>query len=134
MKSQIGHIQVNIDLTNIQFYKNFMKFLNFEIVAEMEEVVGYKDASGASIWFMKGSKEGMSDYDMKGVNHVAFYVDSIESVNASTEFLNNNNIKALFDTPRHRPEFSASESETYYQVIFESPDKFQFEIVYIGPK
>lgn len=134
MKSQLGHIQVNIDLTNFQFYKDLMKFLNFKTVTEMDEVIGYKDASGASIWFMKGSKEGTSDYDMKGVNHVAFYVDAIESVNASTEFLNRNSIKPLFDTPRHRPEFSQSENETYYQVIFESPDKFQFEIVYIGSK
>lgn len=40
----------------------------------------------------------------------------------------------IFDTPRHRPEFASNESETYYQIIFETPDKVQVEIVYIGAK
>ena len=37
-------------------------------------------------------------------------------------------------TPRHRPEFSASEHDTYYQIMFESPDRVLFEVVYEGPK
>jgi hypothetical protein len=39
----------------------------------------------------------------------------------------------LFETPRHRPEFS-SEDSTYYQIMFESPDRILLEFVYTGPK
>jgi hypothetical protein len=49
-------------------------------------------------------------------------------------YLKQHGIKALFETPRHRPEFSGSEAETYYQVMFESPDRILFEVVYTGPK
>ncbi len=37
-------------------------------------------------------------------------------------------------TPRHRPEFSQGPDQTYYQVMFESPDRVLFEVVYTGPK
>ena len=40
----------------------------------------------------------------------------------------------LFETPRHRPEFARDEQSTYYQVMFETPDRLLLEIVYIGPK
>ncbi len=40
----------------------------------------------------------------------------------------------LFGTPKHRVEFADSPKETYYQIMFESPDKILFEIVYKGEK
>ena len=43
-------------------------------------------------------------------------------------------VQPLFDTPRHRPEFRDDPKETYYQVMFESPDKVLFEVVYSGLK
>ena len=43
-------------------------------------------------------------------------------------------IEQLFETPRHRPDFSSSEDNTYYQVMFQSPDGILFEHVYTGPK
>ncbi len=48
-------------------------------------------------------------------------------------YLRERNIPPLFDTPRHRPEFAMNEEYTYYQVMFESPDRILFEIVYMGP-
>jgi hypothetical protein len=48
--------------------------------------------------------------------------------------LQQHGIQALFDTPRHRPEFCSSPDNTYYQVMFESPDRILFEVVYTGPK
>ena len=42
-------------------------------------------------------------------------------------------VKMLFETPRHRPEFSMSPEETYYQIMFESPDRILWEVVYTGP-
>lgn len=43
-------------------------------------------------------------------------------------------VELLFETPRHRPEFTESEEQTYYQVMFESPDRILLEVVYTGPK
>ena len=43
-------------------------------------------------------------------------------------------LQHLFETPRHRPDFAHGEDTTYYQVMFESPDRILFEIVYTGPK
>ena len=57
-----------------------------------------------------------------------------DDVDEAVTFLLAKNIPALFDTPRHRPEFSIGPDDTYYQVMFETPDKILIEIVYIGPK
>jgi hypothetical protein len=48
-------------------------------------------------------------------------------------WLKESGIPHLFETPRHRPEFSEGDN-TYYQVMFESPDRILFEVVYTGPK
>ena len=53
---------------------------------------------------------------------------------ATVAYLNSHGVDCLFETPRHRPDFSHSESDTYYQVMFPSPDGILFEHVYIGPK
>ena len=55
-------------------------------------------------------------------------------VDETVEFLRNLGVTLLFDTPRHRPEFAGGEDQTYYQVMFETPDRILLEVVYIGPK
>jgi hypothetical protein len=32
---------------------------------------------------------------------------------------------------RHRPEFAQGEDQTYYQVMFASPDRILLEVVYV---
>ena len=49
-------------------------------------------------------------------------------------FLKRKGVAALFGTPRHRPEFAEGPGETYYQVMFASPDNVLLEVVYIGTK
>jgi hypothetical protein len=68
------------------------------------------------------------------VNHIGIGAASVADVDAVAGYLASKGVAALFETPRHRPDFSASESETYYQVMFESPDRVLFEVVYTGPK
>ena len=75
-----------------------------------------------------------NDYDGVGMNHLAIAVSSQDEVDKAAAWLKEQNIAALFETPRHRPDFSDSEDETYYQVMFESPDKVLLEVVYTGPK
>ena len=66
------------------------------------------------------------------MNHLAISVSSQAAVDKTVVYLQEHNIKMLFETPRHRPEFCSSTEETYYQVMFESPDRILFEVVYLG--
>lgn len=135
MKSHFYHIQINIDFSkNRQFYDDLMTFLGWQVIFKKDGVVGYRSAVNGDLWFCDSLKKGFSDYDNFGLSHIAIRVDAQKNVDEVVDFLNFKEIKTLFNTPRHRPEFTSSENEIYYQTIFESPDKVQFEIVYIGPK
>ncbi len=89
--------------------------------------------NGASLWFSEPIKPLDNDYDGKGMNHVGISVGAQSDVDSACTFLQERSVPALFGTPRHRPDFS-SEPDTYYQVMFESPDRVLFEIVYTGLK
>ena len=133
MKSHFYHIQINIDFEkNSKFYKDLMEFLGWDIIFEKENTIGYKSKTNGDIWFCDSLKKEFSDYDNFGLSHIAISVDKQEDIDHIVEFLKSKRIKTLFDTPRHRHEFVSKTDETYYQIIFESPDKIQIEIVYIG--
>ncbi len=68
------------------------------------------------------------------MNHLAIGAETVEDVDAVADYLRQREVTALFETPRHRPDFAFMEGETYYQVMFESPDRILFEVVYTGPK
>ncbi len=133
MKSHLDHLQVNIDYKNVNFYKNLLKFLGWQVILEDKDVVGFKSDSTGTLWFTPLMKKVPHDHDSIGINHIGLWVDSIAAVDKMTEFLKKEKVTVLFDTPRHRPEFSG-ENDTYYQVMFHSPDKILFEVVYTGPK
>jgi len=111
-----------------------MTFLGWSIIFEEKHVSGYKSEKTGDIWFVESSKIEKLDYDNVGVNHISIRVENQSDVDSTLNFLKNYHITALFDTPKHRPEFTSSKDETYYQIMFESPDKILWEIVYIGPK
>jgi catechol 2,3-dioxygenase-like lactoylglutathione lyase family enzyme len=133
MKSNLGHLQINVRPENLGFYRNLLDFLGWTLLFEEGEFFGMGCENGASLWFGAGIKDLDNDYDGRGMNHLAFSVDSQSEVDQVVDYLKKNNVAALFETPRHRPEFS-SPGNTYYQVMFESPDKLLFEVAYIGPK
>jgi len=74
-----------------------------------------------------------ADHDAPGLNHLAFAAASMRDVDALHGWLKQAGIAALYDTPKHRPEFASNDGDTYYQVMFASPDGILFEMVYIGP-
>ncbi len=133
MTSYLNHLQVNINLKNLSFYKDLMTFLGWSVIFEDKDVIGYKSDRKGDLWFTPKTKDTANDYDGVGVNHISIGVNSIKDVDQVVKYLKNKKIDRLFDTPRHRPEF-ASVGKTYYQIMFESPDKILFEIVYTGPK
>lgn len=133
IKSHVGHLQINIHSQNIPFYKALFTFLGWQVLHEEENMIGIGDEHGASLWFGGPVKDVKNDYDGVGMNHLAVAVPKPADVDESVEYLRRSGVKALFDTPRHRPEFCGTPEKDYYQVMFESPDRILFEIVYIGP-
>ena len=134
MKAAFGHIQFNIDYINIEFYNELLLFLGWKVIHQSENMMGFGYPDGTSLWFTPKTLDIINNYDGPGVNHIAFHTKTLEDVDQTVEFLNSKNLSVLFDTPRHRTEFSEGPDQTYYQVMFESPDKILFEVVYIGPK
>lgn len=134
IKSRIGHLVYHIEPQNLPFYKEMMDFLGWSVIVDEPGVLGLWDGEtpGSSIWFGNKLKEYVNDYDGQGLNHLGLSVGSVADVDKAVDWLKARNVPALFDTPRHRPDFS-SPGNTYYQVMFESPDRILFEIVYTGP-
>ncbi|MEK7595663.1 MAG: VOC family protein [Patescibacteria group bacterium] len=133
MKSNLNHIQINIDYKNISFYKDLLKELGWTIIVEAENILGFESGSTGSLWFLPRTAENQNNYNSVGVNHIGIGTDSVASVDKAVYHLKNKGVSLLFDTPRHRPEFG-SDQTTYYQVMFESPDKILWEIMYSGKK
>lgn len=134
MKPFLSHLQINIAAANMPFYTELMTFLEWQTLYESEAMVGWGAAHGESLWFVGGAKPVSNDYDGPGVNHIALGAESQADVDRVAAHLAERGIARLFDTPRHRPEFSQADDRTYYQVMFESPDHLLFEVVYIGEK
>ena len=134
MKSHLYHLQVNIDKENLSFYHQFMSFMGWQVIFQDDSMAGFKSHSTGDLWFVPKMADARNNYDGNGVNHISLRVDSLDDVNKVADYLQKNGVTTLFETPRHRPEFASGEKETYYQVMFESPDKILFEVVYVGVK
>lgn len=134
MQTSLSHLQVNIDGANLPFYRDLLAFLGWQTYMDTPQVFGAGGGNGASLWFIPASNGAKNDYDGPGTNHIAIGAESIADVDATVAYLGSHNVAALFETPRHRPEFAGDADSTYYQVMFESPDRVLFEVVYTGPK
>ncbi|HEX6031602.1 MAG TPA: VOC family protein [Tepidiformaceae bacterium] len=134
METTFGHLQINVRPENLGFYRELMGFLGWATLADGEGYMGFGEKNGASLWFIAGANDAENDYDGRGVNHIGIGAASQADVDATVAYLQQKGVPPLFETPRHRPDFSASEDQTYYQVMFESPDRVLFEVVYTGPK
>lgn len=130
----VGHIQFNVRNENLPFYRDLLTFLGWSLIGEWPGMIGLGAVDGQSLWFGSQVKAVANDYDGPGMNHLAFAAASVADVDEAVEWLRVRGVTALFDTPRHRPEFARDEQSTYYQVMFETPDRILLEIVYIGPK
>lgn len=134
MQSTLGHIQICIDPGNLPFYKELFTFLGWKLLYEEPEVLGITDTQHTSLWFTPKLKPHVNDFDGNGTNHFALHVPHQSDVDEMVTWLKERGIPALFETPRHRPEFSGGQGTTYYQVMFTTPDDLLFEVVYMGPK
>jgi catechol 2,3-dioxygenase-like lactoylglutathione lyase family enzyme len=134
MQANLTHMQFNVQPENIAFYKDLLAFLGWQTLHEGEGILGVADKNGVSLWFAGQVKAVSNDYDGPGLNHLAFAAASQSEVDTVATYLTERDIELLFETPRHRAEFSQSADQTYYQVMFETPDRILIEVVYTGPK
>lgn len=133
IKSHVGHIQFNINPQHIPFYKELLSFLGWSVLYDDPSMLGIISEGHTSLWFSGHVKNVSNDYDGPGMNHLAIAVETQADVDQVVTYLQEHGVEALFETPRHRPEFCSSPDKTYYQVMFESPDRILFEVVYTGP-
>jgi catechol 2,3-dioxygenase-like lactoylglutathione lyase family enzyme len=133
LQTQLGHLVFGAQPGNLPFYKDLFTFLGWIVIYDSPEMFGVGDKNQVSVWFGPPLKNTSNDYDGPGLNHIAIGTATQADVDAAEKYLTGKGIAMLFETPRHRPEFS-SEPNTYYQIIFESPDRILFEVVYTGPK
>jgi catechol 2,3-dioxygenase-like lactoylglutathione lyase family enzyme len=133
VQTRIGHMQFNVRAANVAFYKDLLTFLGWRVLYEGEGMLGVGSADGASLWFAGQVKDVANDYDGPGLNHLAIGTETQADVDTTAAYLRERGVELLFGTPLHRPEFSG-EGRTYYQVMFESPDRILLEVVYTGPK
>ncbi len=134
MQTKLAHIQFNVRPENLPFYKDLLPFLGWQPIYEGDGTLGVVGPGGASLWFVGQVNEARNDYDGAGMNHLGIGVESQADVDAVAGYLAERGMDRLFETPRHRPEFARSDDQTYYQVMFESPDRILLEVVYTGPK
>jgi catechol 2,3-dioxygenase-like lactoylglutathione lyase family enzyme len=132
IQTTIGHIQFNVHPQNLTFYKDVFTFCGWPIIEDSPVMLAVGRVVSTSLWFFGGANEASNDYDGPGMNHLGLHVQSQREVDQMVEYLEAHHIALLFDTPRHRPEFSLDSEHTYYQVMFESPDRILFEGVYMG--
>lgn len=134
MQTHLSHLQINVNPANLSFYRDLMAFLGWHTIYGDDNMLGVV-AQGPALWFTPTARqEAANDYDGVGMNHVSIGVTAQADVDTVADYLKERGVAWLFDTPRHRPDFSRSENDTYYQVMFESPDRVLFEVVYEGPK
>jgi len=134
MQTHLAHIQFNVRQDNLPFYRDLMTFLGWQTLYETPDMLGVAGQSGDSLWFIGHAKEVVNDYDGPGMNHLALSAATQADVDVAVDYLAQQGVALLFETPRHRPEFAQDADQTYYQVMFESPDRLLFEVVYTGPK
>jgi catechol 2,3-dioxygenase-like lactoylglutathione lyase family enzyme len=134
MHAHLSHLLFNVRPANVAFYRDLTALLGWQTIYDEEGMLGVAGPHRASLWFAAQTKAVANDYDGPGLNHLGLGVETPGDVDAVTAYLEERGVRALFETPRHRPEFAESDEHTYYQVMFESPDRILLEVVYIGPK
>jgi catechol 2,3-dioxygenase-like lactoylglutathione lyase family enzyme len=133
VQTRIGHVLLSVKRENLAFYRELTAFLGWQPLYDDGNMLGV-GSTGASLWFAVATKDAANDYDGPGMNHLGIHAETQADVDATAAYLTERGVTLLFDTPRHRAEFSRGPDQTYYQVMFESPDRILLEVVYTGPK
>lgn len=134
MQTYIDHITFSVRPANASFYRDLLTFLGWRLMYDSPDTFGMTNGGQVSLHFGPTTNDVNNDYDGPGMNHLGVRTVEQADVDAAATYLRERGVEMLFDTPRHRPDFAGSDDQTYYQIMFETPDKILIEIVYMGPK
>lgn len=98
---------------NVIFYKQLLAFAGWQSLYDAEGMLGVADKNGGSLWFIGQVKAVSNDYDGPGMNHLALAAATQAEVDAVAAYLTERDVELLFETPRHRAEFTQSAEQTY---------------------
>lgn len=133
MQTYLQHLQFNVRPANLPFYRDVYDFLGWRVILDTPALLGLSGQGGVGCWFSAQATDVANDHDGPGLNHIGIGATTVADVDRVTAFLRERGVEPLFDTPRHRPEFTGNrEGQNYYQMMFASPDRILFEVVYAG--
>ncbi len=113
MQTRFAHIQFNVHPENLPFYRDLMTFLGWQTLVDSDGTLGVAGKGGTSLWISSQVKDVRNDYDGPGMNHFAIGTESQTDVDTVAAYLNERSVELLFETPRHRAEFTHTEGHTY---------------------
>ena len=130
MTTSVYHVQLNVSLPSMAFYKDLLRHLGYTLMAEQDDMFGATNGT-TDLWIMQAEpRYAVRGFHRKavGVNHVAFRVESRAAVDRFVrEFLDARALSALYGGAREYPEYRRG----YYAVFFEDPDRLKLELAYI---
>ncbi len=133
MQTYLQHLQCDVRPASLSFYRELFDFLSWRAILDTPEMLGLSGPGGVGCWFRTTDTDVANDYAGPGLNHLGIGATSVADVDRVTMFLRERGVAPIFDTPRHRPEFIGNqEGQTSYQVMFASPDRILFAVVYAG--
>lgn len=134
--NSLAHIEVNVsDLEKSKtFYSLILSRLNWKISTVQPDFVGFKAEDKTHLFLVKAEASFLGNrFHRKniGLNHLAFRVQTKNTVEAFTVFLKENNIPTLYsDLPcDYSKEY---DMQDYYAVFFEDPDRIKLEVVFMN--
>ena len=124
----LHHVEIyvsNLEQTR-QFYAWFLGILGYQEFQSWDQGFSFLQGSTYIVFVQTAAKYQDQNYHRcgTGLNHLAFWADSIEQVDQVKELLRDRGVKILYED-RHP---AATETD-HYAVFFEDPDRIKLELV-----
>ncbi|MDO4712094.1 MAG: VOC family protein [Peptostreptococcaceae bacterium] len=125
----LHHIEIYVsDLKQTRaFYDDLMPRLGYTLFQDWEGGFSYRDESGYIVFVQTADRFLPNGYHRCniGLNHLAFRVESQETVDSLREHLLEKGVTLLYDD---RYPFAGGEG--HYALYFEDPDRIKLEVVW----
>lgn len=136
MKNSLAHIEINVSdiVVSKAFYTKILSQLGWkQFDLDDEHVCGFKALDNTHLFLVQTEnkfKENGFHRKNIGLNHIAFRVENSEQVEVFNDFLKAEKITTLYhDAPKDYS--SEYQTEQYYTIFFEDPDRIKLEVVFV---
>lgn len=109
------------------FYDQLMPYLGYTLYQEWNEGFSYQSSDGTYLVFVQVSDKYLAHgYHRQriGLNHLAFRVDTIHTVDTLRQLLLEKGVPLLYDD-----RYPYAGGPNHYAVFFEDPDRLKLEVV-----